>query len=150
MNPDRDRALLELTQRNPFWACVLVFALLAVDAGFRVANSVALRKRLDEAQLAQAQNVGRMSSTLAQLPQIEAKLQALSLDLYQVAKTNAAAAQIVQDFNIKWKPPAESYFTPSEPAPTVPAQEPPATAPAESSMETPAARATPTNAPTAK
>ena len=145
MNQDRDRALFELTQRSPFWVCLLVFALLAADTGFRLANSVAQRKQLDEAQLMQAQNVGRMSSTLAQLPQIEAKLQALSLDLFQVAKTNATAAQIVREFNIRWTPPAESYLTPPALPPVIPASETlaPATA-------TPAAVSLATNAPVAK
>jgi hypothetical protein len=47
---------------------------------------------------------------------MEARLEALSLDLLQVAKTNAAAKQIVQDFNIQW--------TPGQAAPN-PAQAPP-------------------------
>jgi hypothetical protein len=50
--------------------------------------------------LMQAQNVG----SLAQARQLEARLEAFSLDLLQVAKTNAAAKQIVQDFNIQWNP----------------------------------------------
>jgi hypothetical protein len=140
VNQDRDRALLELTQRSPFWVCLLVFALLAADTGFRLASSVALRKQLDEAQLMQAQNVGRMSSTLAQLPQIEANLRALSLDLFQVAKTNATAAQIVREFNIQWTPPAESFLTPPAIPPVIPAPETP----------TPAAVSPATNAPAAK
>ena len=145
MNQDRDRALLELTQRSPFWVCLLVFALLAADTGFRLANSVAQRKQLDEAQLMQAQNVGRMSTTLAQLPQVEAKLQALSLDLFQAAKTNATAAQIVREFNIQWTPPAESFLTPPALPPVIPAPETPAPATA-----TPEAGSPATNAPVAK
>jgi hypothetical protein len=145
VNQDRDRALLELTQRSPFWVCLLVFALLAADTGFRLASSVSQRKQLDEAQLVQAQNVGRMSSTLAQLPQIEAKLQALSLDLIQVAKTNAMAAQIVREFNIQWTPPPESYLTPPAITPVIPASETLATAPTTPAAVTPA-----TNAPAAK
>jgi hypothetical protein len=145
VNLDRDRALLELTHRSPFWVCLLVFALLAVDAGFRLTNAVALRKQLDEAQLVQAQNIGRMSAALEQRPQVEAKLQALSLDLIQVAKTNAMAAQIVREFNIQWTPPPESYLTPPAITPVIPAPETltPATA-------TPAAVSPATNVPAAK
>ena len=130
MNQDRDRALIELTRHNPFWVCLLVFGLLAVDYGFRLAASARQRKQLDEAQFVQAQNVGRMSSTLQQLPQIEARLQALSLDLIQVAKTNAVAGQIVREFNIQWNPGPESLLPPPAlpgalPAPEMP---PPTTA----------------------
>jgi hypothetical protein len=42
--------------------------------------------------------------TLAQARQLEARLESLSLELLQVARTNAAAKQIVQDFNIQWTP----------------------------------------------
>jgi len=112
VNQDRERALLELTRRNPFWVCLLVFTLLAADYGFRFANSVQVRNQLDDAQTMQAQNIGRLSSALAQLPQIEARLQALSLDLLQVATTNAAAAQIVREFNIQWNPGPEAVHVP--------------------------------------
>jgi hypothetical protein len=145
VNQDRDRALLELTQRSPFWVCLLVFALLAADTGFRLANSVALRKQLDEAQLVQAQNIGRMSAALEQRTQVEAKLQALSLDLIQLAKTNAIAAQIVREFNIQWNPGPESFLTPPAIPPVIPAPETPAPATA-----TPAAVSPATNGPAAK
>ncbi len=46
------------------------------------------------------QNVG----ALAQARQLESRLEAFSLDPLQVAKTNAAAKQIVQEFNIQWTP----------------------------------------------
>jgi hypothetical protein len=57
---------------------------------------------------------------LKQAQQLEARLEAFSLDLLQVAKTNTAAKQIVQDFNIQWNPgPAASVPAPaaSVPAP---------------------------------
>jgi hypothetical protein len=58
----------------------------------------------------QAQNAG----ALAQARQLEARLESLSLELLQVAKTNAAAKQIVQDFNIQWNPgPAVSVPAPA-------------------------------------
>ena len=140
MNQDRDQALIELTRRNPFWVCLLVFALLAADTGFRLANSVQQRGQLDQAQLVQAQNVGRMSSTLSQLPQIEAKLQALSVDLFQVAKTNAMAAQIVREFNIQWNPGPEAFLPPPALPPVTPAPERAATAPAVPATNAPAAK----------
>jgi len=117
VNTDRDRTLMELTRRNPFWVCLLVFALLAADDGFRLANALEQRRQLGQAQLVQAQNVGRMTETLANPPQIEAKLQALSLDLIQVASTNLMARQIVREFNIQWNPGSESLLA-SAPLPT--------------------------------
>jgi hypothetical protein len=112
MNTEKERALRELAQRNPFWVCFIVFLLLAGDYGYRMTNLLQQRTQLDQARLMQAQNVG----ALAQARQLEARLEALSLDLLQVAKTNAAAKQIVQDFNIQW--------TPGQAAPN-PAQVPP-------------------------
>ncbi|PYJ08933.1 MAG: hypothetical protein DME25_00075, partial [Verrucomicrobia bacterium] len=58
------------------------------------------RSQLHQAELMQAQNAG----ALAQAQRLEGQLEALSLDLLQLAKTNAAAKQIVQDFNIQWNP----------------------------------------------
>src|SRR2546426_479229 len=108
MNPEKERALTELAKRNPFWVCLIVFLLLGCDYGFRLANLVEQRQQLGQAQLIQAQNSG----ALAQAQQLESRLEALSLDLLQVAKTNAAARQIVQDFNIQWNPgPAASVPT---------------------------------------
>lgn len=140
MNQDRDHALLELTRRNPFWVCLLVFTLLAADNGFRLANSVQQRQQLDQAQLVQAQNVGRMSSTLSQLPQIEANLQALSVDLFQVAKTNAMAAQIVREFNIQWNPGPEALLVPPALPPAIPAPKTSASATAAPATHAPAAK----------
>lgn len=134
MNLDRDRALIELTRRNPFWVCLMVFGLLAVDSAFRLANSTQQRKQLEQAQFVQVQNASRMSSTLQQLPQIEARLQALSLDLIQVSKTNATAGQIVREFNIQWNPGPESMLA----APALPA----ALSSPEKSANAPAAPAT--------
>ena len=110
MNPDKQKTLTESSRRNPFWVCFLVFLLLACDYGYRLANLVDQREQLNQAVLVQAQNSG----TLTQARQLEARLEALSLDLLQVAKTNATAKQIVQDFNIQWTPgPAASGPAPS-------------------------------------
>jgi len=110
VNQDRERALLELVQRNPFWVCLLVFASLAADSGLRLYHGIRQRQQLDDARI-----------VLDQSPQLEARLQALSLDLLRVARTNATAAQIVQDFKIEWNPgpaaPASPLTPPSVSAP---------------------------------
>ena len=100
MNPDKERTLLELSGRNPFWVCFILFLLLAGDYGFRLVNLLNQREQLHQTMLLQAQNLG----SLAQARQLEGRLEALSLELLQVARTNAAAKQIVQEFNIQWTP----------------------------------------------
>jgi hypothetical protein len=110
MNADKHKTVTEAPRPNPFWVCFLVFLLLGCDYGFRLWNLWVQREQLNQAVLMQAQNAG----ALAQARQLEARLQAFSVELLQVAKTNAAAKQIVQDFNIQWNPgPAASA-----PAPT--------------------------------
>ncbi len=100
MNLDKERKLLELSRRSPFAICFVLFLLLAADYGFRLVNLVDQRAQLNQALLLQAQNAG----TLAQARQLETRLEALSLELLQVAKTNPAARKIVQEFNIQWTP----------------------------------------------
>ncbi|HVM48625.1 MAG TPA: hypothetical protein VMU04_11395 [Candidatus Acidoferrum sp.] len=116
MNPDRDKAP-KPPPPNPFGVCFLVFLLLACDYGFRLYNLAVQHKQLDQAQLMQTQNVGALS----QARQLEARIEALSLDLLQVAKTNDAAKKIVQEFNIQWNPgpgtPAAPQASPPAPAP---------------------------------
>jgi hypothetical protein len=112
MNAEKGKPLKALAQHNPFWVCFIVFLLLAGDYGFRLSNLLQQRAQLEQAKLMQARNAG----ALDQARQLEARLEALSLDLLQVAKTNATAKQIVQDFNIQWNP---------APAATHPAQAPP-------------------------
>jgi len=145
VNPDRERALMEVTRRSPFWVCLLVFGLLAADNAFRLADFVRVRGQLNEAERVQKQNIGRLREVLTQAPQVEAKLQALSLGLIELAKTNAKAAQIVRDFNIQWNPGRESFLTPSAPPRAIPAPRTPASATA-----TPAKHPRATNAPAAK
>lgn len=100
MNPDRDNRVAELSRRNPFWVCFTVFLLLAGDYGFRFVGLLDQRQQLTRASLLQAQNAG----ALAQAQQMEARLEALSLELLQIARTNAAARSIVEEFNIQWNP----------------------------------------------
>jgi hypothetical protein len=100
MNPDKEKKLADLHRLNPFWACFTVFLLLAGDYAFRLVNLLDQRDQLNRAALMQAQNVG----ALAQAQQLESRLEAFSLDLLQIAKTNAAAKSIVDEFNIRWTP----------------------------------------------
>jgi hypothetical protein len=100
MNPDKQRTLAELARRSPFGICFVVFLLLACDYGFRLVGLWNQRVQLNQALLTQARNAG----TLAEAQQIERRLESLSLELLQVATTNAAAKQIVREFNIQWNP----------------------------------------------
>jgi hypothetical protein len=100
MNTEKEKALFELARRNPYWICLIVFLALATDQVFRLLTNMDQRNQLNQAQMMQAQNVG----VLIEAQQLEMRLQALSLDLLQVAKTNIVAKQIVQDFNIQWNP----------------------------------------------
>src|SRR5262245_36565250 len=100
MNTEKERELTQWVRRNPFWICLALFFVLACDYGFGLVNLYQQRQQLSQAQFMQTQNLG----TLAQAQQLERKLEALSLELLQVAKTNTAANQIVHDFNIQWNP----------------------------------------------
>lgn len=110
MNADKQKTLAESSRRNPFWVCFMVFTLLACDYGYRLVNLLDQREQLNQAALTQAQH----ADTLAQARKLEARLEAFSLELLQVAKTNAVAKQITQDFNIQWNPnPAASVPGPA-------------------------------------
>ena len=102
MNADKQKALADMSRRSPFWVCLVVFLLLACDYGLRLANLLDQRQQLNQAWLKQVQNAG----VLAQAQELERRLESLSLDLLQVAITNASAKQIVQAFNIQWTPSA--------------------------------------------
>jgi hypothetical protein len=115
MNADKEKALVELAQRNPFWVCLAVFLALVCDQGFRLAGQIDQRTQLNQAKLMQAQNIG----VLIEAQHLETRLQALSLDLLQIANTNTVAKQIVQDFNIQWNP-GPATAPPTAPPPTTP------------------------------
>jgi hypothetical protein len=57
---------------------------------------------LRNASVLQGQNL----NSLEEAKRLETRLEALSVELIQIAKTNATAKQIVQDFNIQWNPAA--------------------------------------------
>jgi hypothetical protein len=100
MNAEKEKAFFELARRNSFWICLIVFLALATDQVFRLLTQMDQRDQLKQAQMMQAQNAGALNEA----GKLETRLQALSLDLLQVAATNAVAKQIVQDFNIQWNP----------------------------------------------
>ena len=110
MNPDKEKKLAELSRRNPFAVCFIVFLLLAGDYAFRLVSLFNQRDQLNRALIQQAQNAG----ALAQGRQLEARLEAFSFELLQIAKTNAAAKSIVEEFNIQWNP------GPAAPGPAAP------------------------------
>ena len=110
MNPDKQKTLAELSRRSPFGICLVVFLLLACDYGFRLVGLWNQREQLNQALLTQVQNAG----ALTQAQQVERRLESLSLDLLQLAQTNAAAKQIVREFNIQWTPgPAAAVSPPA-------------------------------------
>ena len=94
--------------RNPFWACLLVFAALGLNAGMQLDELLAQRGNMARAHASQDQEIVKNMDALKQQPQVEARLQALTVDLIQVAHTNSRAAQIVQEFGVSWAPPAQT------------------------------------------
>ena len=115
MNPEKERTAKGPAPQSPFRICFIIFLLLAGDYGFRLFSLVQQRTQLDQARILQAEN----TNVLVQARQLEARLQSLSLELLQMAKTNSAASKIVQDFNIQWTPtpPTASVAQTSTPTP---------------------------------
>ena len=116
MNSDPAQNHLALLRRNPFWVCLVVFLVLAVDYGHRIVRVLQQRQQLARMVQNQAQAVTQFGQALSQQPQLEARLQRFSLDLLQVSQTNAAAQQIVQEFKISWAPRPDA--TPAANAPS--------------------------------
>jgi len=100
MKPDKEKRPAEVSRYNPFWICFTVLLLLAGDYGLRFVGLLNQRDQLNQARLIQTQNL----DVLTQARQLEARLEAFSLELLQLAKTNAAARQVVQEFKIQWTP----------------------------------------------
>lgn len=115
------KAAPEPQRFHPFWVCLVVFLALALDGGIRLYKVVSQRKQIETARSEQEKNSDRLSQIVAQRQQIEPRLQALSMDLLQIAQTNSTARRIVQEFNISWSPPqgqptSAPASTPSQPA----------------------------------
>jgi hypothetical protein len=104
MNPEKEKALATAARRNPFWACMAVFLVLSLEGGLRTSDLLKQRSQLAAARVTQAETAGQMSQVMAQMPELESRLQPFTLELLQLAQTNAAARQIVQEFNIQWTP----------------------------------------------
>lgn len=135
MNTFPARTPETVTRYSPFWACLLVFALVGADAAFRLVASARQRKQLDALMLQQQQEIGRLRPLLQSLNEVETRLQNLSLELLHMSQTNTTAAQIVRDFGIQWTPaagatPAAAVTAPAGTAPAAPAANPPGAAPA--------------------
>ena len=111
MNPEAKKALEESARRNAFWPCLGVFLLLACEHGIGLKNLLAQHQQLEQTRTLQDQNL----ETLMQARDLGSRIQELSLDLLEVAKTNAAAKQIVQDFGIKWNPGPTPALTNAQP-----------------------------------
>ena len=109
MTPETERALRESSRRHPFWIRSILFLLLACYFGMALANLIQQRRQLQNASVLQGQNL----SSLEDAKRLESRLEALSVELLQISRTNATAKQIVQDFNIQWNPAAP-------PAPSTP------------------------------
>jgi hypothetical protein len=110
MNTPKEKALLARQHHNPFWVCLAVFLALGADTGFRLDEQLKARREMRQMQSGLAENAAR----LPEARRIEATLQLLSVDLVQLARTNAAAADIVREFNIQWSP---GPAAPSAPTP---------------------------------
>lgn len=133
MNTRPGHTLETAARYSPFWACLLVFALVGADAAFRLVASARQRKQLDALTLQQQQEIGRLRPLLQSLNEVETRLQNLSLELLHMSQTNATAAQIVRDFGIQWTPaagaaPAAAVTAPAGSATPAPTANPPGAA----------------------
>lgn len=108
MNHDSQHGGGNAVGHNPFWICLIVFLALAVDAGVHCSRLLQQRRQLKQLELTQAANIGRLAAIINQSPQVEARLQSISLDLLRLSRTNAASAQIVREFNITYTPGQQS------------------------------------------
>lgn len=112
MSTEKEKALQARLHRSPFWVCLAVFLALTVDAGLRISEQWEARRQIRVMHHGQEGS----SARLAESRRIEAALQRLSVDLVQIGRTNAAAADIVSEFNIQWSgAPASPTATPPAP-----------------------------------
>jgi hypothetical protein len=99
---------------SPFWVCLFVFLAIGVQSGISLNTLVDFRKQLNDQEAfneknatALAQTFAQGQQTLAQGQELKVRLDAFALDLINMASTNAAARQIVQEFQIQWNPPPQ-------------------------------------------
>ncbi|PWU10560.1 MAG: hypothetical protein C5B50_25155 [Verrucomicrobia bacterium] len=108
MNSDEKRTLSEALRRNPFWICLIVFSLLAVERGVTLMRMLDVRQQLEQATLAQARKQGAVYQT----QQLDSRVNAFGFELIQMGRTNATAQKIVQDLGIQWSGPGPAGAAP--------------------------------------
>lgn len=86
---------------TPFWPVFILIITIGVTLGWQVILANQQRQNLEK--IAEQQLV--MSQQAAQT---EAKLQAIMVDLVELARTNSEAQVIVRKYNIKMNPPVQN------------------------------------------
>ena len=103
----------EAPKPHLFWILLVLFLALGTDYGFRLADLKQQHTLLTQLQTQQKQNLDK----IPQMKDMAQKVYALSLELAQIAPTNAAAEQIVKEAKIPYTPPP-SADTPPAPVST--------------------------------
>lgn len=92
---------------------LILFLALGTDYGFRLVDIRQQHTLLTQLQTQQKQNLDK----IVQMQETAKKVYALSVELAQIAPTNAAAEQIVKELGIPYTPPP-SAVTPPTPVST--------------------------------
>jgi hypothetical protein len=98
--PVRRRDDSPVAAQNLFWVLLILFLALASDYATRLVGIKQQHDTLVRVRTEQAQNINRIGA----IQNEEAKVQALAVELVQMARTNAEAKRIVEQFNIQWTP----------------------------------------------
>lgn len=85
-----------------FWILLILFLALGADYGFRLYDLRQQHALLTQFQTQQKQNFDK----IPQMQETAKKVYALSVELVQIASTNAAAEQIVKESGIPYTPPS--------------------------------------------
>lgn len=92
-----------------FWILLILFLALGTDYGFRLADIRQQHTLLTQLQTQQKQNLDK----IGQMQETAKKVYALSVELAQIAPTNAAAEQIVKELGIPYTPPPSTVTPPA-------------------------------------
>ena len=84
-----------------FWILLILFLALGTDYAFRLADLRQQHTLLTQFQTQQKQNFDK----IAQMQETARKVYALSVELAQIAPTNAVVEQIVMESGIPYTPP---------------------------------------------
>ena len=84
-----------------FWILLILFLALGTDYGFRLADLRQQHTFLTQFQTQQKQNFDK----IPQMQETARKVYALSVELVQIAPTNAVVEQIVMESGIPYTPP---------------------------------------------